>query len=304
MTINTSSEPAIELNGVSKYYGRQPAVRDLSFQIRKGTTFGFLGPNGAGKTTTIKMLMGLLPRDAGTISVLGLDPATDDIPIKQRVGYVPEQQFIYRWMRVSDAIHFCRNIYPRWDDKRCSELLHIFNLDADKKVKALSKGMTVKLALLLAMSHEPEVLILDEPMAGLDPLVREELLDGILKTACDHAPTILFSTHTLSDVQRMADTIGIMNEGQLLISCSVDDLLRNTKRIRAVLKDGQSPTAPPVGTIWQHVQNREWQITVKDFSTEIVERLRTTNPLDQIEVLNLGLEDIFKDYVRGWRATT
>jgi ABC-2 type transport system ATP-binding protein len=303
MTTDKVSGVVVEVAGVTKRFGRQVAVQDLTLQIGKGQTLGLLGPNGAGKTTTIKLLMGLLRRDGGQVSVLGVDPAVDDVTVKRRVGYVPEQQFIYRWMRVREAIGFCRSVYPRWNDKVCAELLQLFNLDADKKVKNLSKGMVVKLSLLLAMSHEPEMLILDEPMAGLDPLVREELLDGVLQTICDRELTILFSSHTLADVQRMADMIGIMNEGRLLVHCGVDDLLRSTKRIRAVLKDGSVPSGVPTGTIWQRVANREWLLTVRDFSADTVERLRATNTLEQVEVTDVGLEDIFKDYVRGWRAS-
>lgn len=303
MTASGASEVAVELAGVTKRFKQQVAVKDLSLQIRQGTTLGLLGPNGAGKTTTIKMLMGLLPRDAGRVSVLGVDPAVEHVAVKQRVGYVPEQQFIYRWMRVREAISFCRSLYPQWNETRCSELLRLFQLGPEKKVKAMSKGMVVKLALLLALSHEPEMLVLDEPMAGLDPLVREELLDGVLQSVCERAPTIVFSSHTVADVQRMADVVGIMYEGRLLVHCGVDDLLRGTKRIRAVLKDGQAPAAVPPGTIWQRVQNREWLLTVRDFSAETVERLHTANRLEQLEVTDLGLEDIFKDFVRGWRAS-
>ncbi len=303
MTTNEASETAIELAGVTKRFGRQVAVNDLSLKIRKGCAFGFLGPNGAGKTTTIRMLMGLLRRDGGQVSVLGLDPNTDALAIKQRVGYVPEQQFIYRWMRVEEAIAFCRSFYPTWNHGVSSRLLKLFDLDPHKRVKHLSKGMVVKLSLLLAMAHEPELLILDEPMAGLDPLVREELLDGVLQTVCDRQQTVVFSSHTLGDVQRLADDVGIIHEGQLLVYCAVDDLLKRTKRIRAVLHDGSDPSRPPEGMIWQRVQNREWLLTVKDFSAETVERLKATNPLETVEVMDLAMEDIFKDYVRGRRAS-
>ncbi len=303
MTTNAGSEPAVALTGVTKRFGRAVAVDGLSFEIPKGSAFGFLGPNGAGKTTTIKMLMGLLRRDAGQVRVLGLDPAVDDVTVKQRVGYVPEQHFIYRWMRVSEAIGFCRSFYPTWNDRLSTDLLRRFDLDADKKVKHLSKGMVVKLSLLLAMAHEPKLLVLDEPMAGLDPIVREELLEGVLQTACDREQTVLFSSHTLSDVQRLADAIGIIHEGRLLVHCRVDDLLARTKRIRSVLRDGCAPGTAPSGTIWQRVHNREWLLTVDDFSAGSVERLRATNPVDEVEVIDLGLEDIFKDYIRGQRAS-
>jgi len=303
MTTGESSEKTVELAGVTKRFAKQTAVQDLSLQIPKGTGFGFIGPNGAGKTTTIKMIMGLLRSDAGRIVALGLDPVVDGLTLKQRVGYVPEQQVIHRWMRVREAIQFCRSFHATWNDTLCADLLGQFDLDPDKKVKQLSKGMVVKLSLLLAMSHEPELLILDEPMAGLDPVVREELLDGILQTICDREQTVVFSSHTLGDVQRLADAIGIINEGRLMVHCAVDDLLRRTKRIRAVLSDGSTPEHPPEGMIWQRVQNREWLLTVEDFSAETVAGLRATNALERVEVIDLGLEDIFKDYVRGWRAS-
>lgn len=302
MTSNGSTEAGIVLDGVTKRFRKEVAVDNLTLTIPRGSTLGFLGQNGAGKTTTIKMIMGLLRRDAGDIYVLGADPAVDHVAVKQRVGYVPEQQFIYRWMRVSEAIYFCRSIFPKWNDRQCDELLRLFRLDPNKKVKHMSKGMVVKLALLLALSHEPDVLVLDEPMAGLDPVAREELLDGLLRCVCDREQTLLFSSHTLGDVQRLAGTIGIIDEGRLLVHRDVDDMLKRTKRIRAVLSNGKAPQAPPDGVIWQRVDHREWLLTVEDFSGATIEHLRATNQLEKIEVVDIGLEDIFKDYVRGWRT--
>ena len=303
MTTNTASVPAVELTAVTKRYGKQTAVEDLSLRIEPGTGFGFLGPNGAGKTTTIKMMMGLLRRDEGRVSVLGLDPGVDDLAVKQRVGYVPEQQFIYRWIRVGEAIRFCKTFYTSWNDKLCSELLKRLDLDTEKRVKELSKGMVVKLSLLLAMSHEPELLLLDEPMAGLDPVIREEFVDGVLQSICDREQTVVFSSHTLADVQRLGTMVGIIHQGRLMIQADVEDLLRRTKRIRAVLADGAVPASAPEGTIWQSVQGREWLLTVEGFTAEVVSRLQATNSLASVEVIDLNLEDIFKDYVRGWRAS-
>ncbi len=303
MTTSRSSEQAVVLSGVTKRFGRQTAVRDLSIEIPTGTALGFLGPNGAGKTTTIKMLMGLLGRDAGTVHVLGVDPAADPLAVRRRVGYVPEQHFIYRWMRVREAVAFCRTFYPTWNDRLCGELLTQFDLDPHQKVGHLSKGTVVKLSLLIALAHEPELLLLDEPMAGLDPIAREELLDGVLQTICHRGITVLLSSHTLSDVQRVADSVAIINHGRLLLHSRVDTVLDRTKRIRAVLNDGATPGPLPDGVIWQRVRNREWLITVKDYSPDILDRLRAANPVQNVEVMDLGLEDIFKDYIRGWRAS-
>ncbi len=303
MTDAPIQERAIELVGVTKRFGNEVAVDELTLTIPKGTAFGFLGPNGAGKTTTIKMLMGMLRRDGGTTYVLGLDPALDAVAVKARVGYVPEQQFIHRWMRTREAISYCRAVFPVWNDQLCAELLKLFELDENKKVIHMSKGMVVKLALVLALSHEPELLVLDEPMAGLDPVVREELLDGVLQSVCDREQTILFSSHTLGDVQRLADTIGIIDHGRLLVRSDVDTLLSTTKRVRAVMKDGAAPTTPPDGTIRQQLKQREWLVTVKDFTPNTIEQLRAANEVDLVDVIDIGLEDIFKDYVRGRRAS-
>ncbi|MGY8767697.1 MAG: AAA family ATPase [Pirellulales bacterium] len=159
--------------------------------------------------------------------------------------------------------------------------------------------MLVKLSLVLAVSHEPEVLLLDEPMAGLDPLAREEFLDGVLRNVCDREQTVIFSTHSLDDVQRMADTVGILYGGRLLVNSKVDELLATTKRIRATLANGQPPKQVPESTVWQEVQGREWMLTVSDFTEETMQQINSEEGIDHVEVIDLGLEDLFKDYVRG-----
>jgi ABC-2 type transport system ATP-binding protein len=301
-----STEPvspcAIELSGVTKRFGKQVAVEDLTLQIPAGRTLGFIGPNGAGKTTTIRMLMGILPMTAGQARVLGIDPAVNPVLLKRVVGYVPEMHFIYRGMRAADVIGFCRSFYPTWNDRLCAELAGRFEIDLRKKVKHLSKGSLAKLALVLALAHEPEVLILDEPMIGLDPLAREEFLEGVVHGLCDRPRTVLFSSHMLSDVQRMADTIGIIDQGRLLVSCPTEELLKTTKRIRAVVRDGCTPDRPPEGTIWQRFERREWLLTVRPFSPATLEYLHRTYPVENVEVQDLGLEDVFKDYIRGQRV--
>ena len=225
--------PAIELVGLTKRFGRSLAVDNVSLKIPRGATFGLLGPNGAGKSTTIKMLMGMLSITAGQARVLGVWVDDDPVLVKQRVGYVPETHHIYRWMRVGEAIGFCKSCFRTWNDQTCHELVELFGLDLEKTVKHLSKGMQTKLALLLAVSHEPEVLLLDEPLSGLDPIAREEFLDGVLQTICDRGQTVLISSHMLDDVRRLADTVGILNEGKLVLQGNLDALLTSTKRICA-----------------------------------------------------------------------
>lgn len=293
----------VEIEGVTKRFGDHAAVDDLSIRIPEGSTFGFIGPNGAGKTTTIRMLLGLLRPTAGRLRVLGRDVIEDGPALRQRVGYVPELHNIPRWMRVRDVIGFARSVFDSWNDQMCRDLLRLFELDEHKKVRNLSKGMVAKLALLLAVAHEPEVLILDEPTSGLDPLVREEFLDGVLRTICERERTVLFSSHTLSDVQRLADTVGILYNGKLLAYCPTDELLTGTKRVRAVLRDGAAPADPPDGTIWHEQRSREWLLTIRNCQASVVEDIRQRYPVDNVEIMDLGLEDVFKDFIRGQRAT-
>jgi ABC-2 type transport system ATP-binding protein len=302
MSIPAQDGPAIELVGLTKRFGRTMAVDDLSLEIPRGSTFGLLGPNGAGKSTTIKMLMGMLSITSGTARVLGIWVDDDPTEVKQRVGYVPETHHIYRWMRVREAIGFCKSCFRTWNDQTCRELVDLFGLDPEKKVKHLSKGTQVKLALLLAVSHEPELLLLDEPLSGLDPIAREEFLDGVLRTICDHGQTVLISSHMLDDVRRLADTVGILNEGKLLLQGNLDALLTSTKRICATLRDGCRPAPAVDGVIWQRVQGREWTITVRDFSPEKAQQVRAIDGVENVHVVDLGLEELFKDFIRGQRV--
>ena len=302
MTTPADHEAAIELVDLTKRFGRTLAVDHLSLQVARGSTFGLIGPNGAGKSTTIRMLMGVLSPTAGKARVLGMDALSEPLRLKQRIGYVPETHHEYRWMRVDEVIGFCRSVYLSWNDETCRQMLDLFALDPRKKVKHLSKGMLAKLSLLLAVSHDPELLVLDEPMAGLDPIAREEFLEGVLRILCDRGQTVLFSTNVLDDVQRLADTVGILNDGRLLVERNIEELLSTTKRIRATLGDGGRPGRVPDGTIWQRVQGREWLVTVGDFSADKVQQIRAESAVEHVEVIDIGLEDLFKDFIKGQRA--
>ena len=302
--MKTSNGPAIELSGLTKKYRKETAVDNLSLRVPRGTTLGLIGPNGAGKSTTIKMLMGMLSITAGSARVLGLDVAVDPVEVKRRVGYVPELHQLYRWMRVGDLIGFTKSFYPTWNDKLCASLVDLFELDRRKKIKHLSKGTLAKVSLVLAVAHEPELLILDEPMSGLDPIAREEFLDGVLRTLCDRDCTVLFSSHTLADVQRLADHVAMLYQGKLLLHCPTDELLASAKRVRAVLRDGCLPRWRPEQIIWQKVDRREWLLTLHPFSSDLLAQLQAENPLEHVDVADVSLEDLFKDYVKGRRVIT
>jgi ABC-2 type transport system ATP-binding protein len=303
MSSDAQTQPTVETDQLTRRFGHRLAVDHLNLRIPTGSVYGLIGPNGAGKTTTIKLLMHMLQATSGAARIFGLDVTRQQPALRQRVGYVPELHFIYRWMRVHEAISFCQAFYTNWNDQRCAELLKLFDLDVDKKVRALSKGMVAKLALLLGLAHEPKLLILDEPTSGLDPLVREEFLDGVLRVLCDGEQTVLFSSHMLSDVQRLADRVGIIYEGCLLADCAMDELLQSTKRVRVVLANGTAPGPPPEGTVWQRLEHRQWILTVHGFGRDAIEQLQRRHPAASIDVSDLSLEDIFKDFIKGRRGS-
>ena len=297
--------PAVKINGLTKRYRGKAVVDKLSLSIPRGSVYGLIGPNGAGKSTTLKSLMRLIKISSGSASILGHDVHSDFQAVKSRLGYVPETHHIYRWMKVKRVIAFTRSFYPSWNDEFCNQMLQMMELDPDKKVKQLSKGMLAKLALLLAVSHEPELLVLDEPLSGLDPIVRDEFIDGVLKTICERDTTVIFSSHTIGDVQRLADSVGILFNGRLLVNDSNEAIVNKTKQIQVVLDDEHSTPCLdwlPDSVVHQASCGRELTLTVVDHSQELLDRVRREFPDGQVSVSSLNLEDIFKAHVRGAKA--
>jgi ABC-2 type transport system ATP-binding protein len=295
-----SGGSAIDLRRVSKRFGPTTAVNGVDLVVPYGSSFGLLGPNGAGKTTLIKMLIGLLPIDSGQAIVLGHDVTLDRPRIARATGYVPELPNIYPWMTVSEVIWFVKNLYSTWDEDLYNKMLKMFELPLNKRIKHLSRGTVAKLCLLLALAPRPRLLILDEPLTGLDPLVREEFLDGVLVLTRRQDITIFFSSHTVGDVEKLADVVGILYRGQLLFQRSMETL-RGAKRVRAVLRDGATPQWRPEAIISDRQHGREWLLTVPNCSPDVLTRLNSENSLTILEVVNCTLEDLFKDYIKGVR---
>lgn len=210
------SDAVICAKNLGKNFGKKSAVVDMSFEIPRGTVCGLVGPNGAGKTSTIRMLMGLHPPSSGSVQVLGLNPMKEGLTLRQRIGYVPEKHHIYDWMKVQRVLQFVSECYPRWDWVECKRIVELLSLPMDRKVKELSRGELAKLALAVALGHKPELLILDEPTSGLDPLVRREFLTTIIGLIQKEERAVLFSTHILSDVERVADQVIVLNEGRIV----------------------------------------------------------------------------------------
>jgi ABC-2 type transport system ATP-binding protein len=297
---NPAADFPLFTENLSRRFNKTLALDSVNLRIPRGTTYGLIGLNGAGKSTLIRILIGLLPPTSGRALLRGHDPITNPIDARTSVGYVPDRPTAYPWMRIDEAIAFCRALQPGWSDDRCVELVKRFRLDITKRIGKLSKGTAAKVSLLLALAHDPEVLILDEPTDGLDPVARDDLLEGVLASVCERPRTVLMSSHSLTDIQKMTDWIGLMHEGRLAIQCPTEELIQSTKRLRTIVPDGQPVPHTPEGTILVRRDGRQWSATVRNFSQSAA----TAFPPESFTIEDLTLDDIFKDFVRGQQEVT
>jgi len=215
----------MEFNGVYRAYKRgHDVIKDVSFSAEPGEVVGLLGKNGAGKTTLIRIAMGMLEADKGSVRLFGLDPRKEPMEVKRRVGYVSEDQILPPFLRVEQVIDLHRTLFRDWDDDTARSLLDGFRLSPRAKVGSLSKGQARQVALICAVSHRPEMLLLDEPAGGLDPAARREFLETSIRLLNEAGSTILFSSHHMTDVERVAGRVVMIHDGQLLLDSDLDAL--------------------------------------------------------------------------------
>ncbi|ASJ76002.1 ABC transporter ATP-binding protein [Granulosicoccus antarcticus] len=220
----TAGTPVLALQDVRKSFGSLTVLDGLSLAVYPGEVFGFLGRNGAGKSTAIRILMGILRCDAGHINVFGKSLHSDVVGIRQRIGYVAQEQNMYPWMTPKVLSRFVRGFYPRWDEKRYQKLMTDFELPPGRRIGTFSGGMKAKLALTLALSTRPQLLILDEPTAGMDPVARREFLDLVREQTMQDGATTFFSTHLIDEIEAVADRIGIVESGRTVYDGELDPL--------------------------------------------------------------------------------
>ncbi|HET8676931.1 MAG TPA: ABC transporter ATP-binding protein [Blastocatellia bacterium] len=295
------SEPVIETVGLKKSYKAVEAVCRLDLSVPRGSVYGFLGRNGAGKTTTIKMLLGMVAKDAGTGSVLGyaIDKRSDSLEIRRRTGFVSEDKGLYDYMTVGQMIEFTRPLFPGWRRDRESQLLRAFDLPPARKVKQLSKGMRTKIALLLALSRGAELLILDEPTEGLDPAAIEEVLQVLVRMVAEEEVTIFFSSHQIAEVEQIADHVLIINRGRAVVAGALDDVKENYRRINLTF-DGAAP-APSfeiAGIERIQKEGRQLSLLVSRNLDEIIDQARALRA-QTMDVVPVTLKEIFLETVRG-----
>jgi ABC-2 type transport system ATP-binding protein len=285
---------AIETDGLTKHYGKFEAVRGLTMHVPKGTITGFLGQNGAGKSTTIKMLLGMMKPTAGAGRVLDFDIATEreSIEMRKRVAYVGEDKRLYDYMTVGQMIAFTKSFYPSWNDAVEKKLLAEFRLPLDRVTKKLSKGMRTQTALLLALSRGAELLILDAPTEGLDPVMAEKLLELVVGAAADGA-TVFFSSHQVAEVEQIADRILLIDRGQLLLDTTLDRITESFRRVVGVYDTPLPPGALAVDGVKRVVvHGRSVSVLASHNVEAIAERMRRQPGAAPVEIMPMTLKEI------------
>jgi ABC-2 type transport system ATP-binding protein len=289
----------IHTEGLGKSYGTVEAVKELNLSIRPHAITAFLGLNGAGKSTTIKMLLGMMRPSCGDGTILGqrISDPIESVRTRTKIAYVSENKRLYDYMTVNQMIRFTRAFYPDWRPEEEQKLLHQFKLPVDRKVKSLSKGMRTKLGLLIAFARQPELLILDEPSEGLDPVGIEELLE-ILVARCSEGTTVFFSSHQIAEVERIADQVCILHAGRLVLDSSLDDLRQSYRRIDLIF-----PSVPAehdfriMGVEDVRTRGHQMSVLASRNADAVIARAHDFEATS-IDVTPVGLRDVFLQKVK------
>src|SRR5881296_3188732 len=239
------SESVIHVSALTRRFGAKTALASVSLSLQRGAVYGLVGATGAGKTTLIKHILGLLRAESGSVRVFGLDPVADPVAVLSRIGYLSEENDLPGWMRVDEPIRYTGAFYPKWDDAYAEELRQAFALDRAAKIKELSKGQKARAGLLIALAHRPELLVLDEPSSGLDPIVRRDILGAVIRTIAHEGRTVLFSSHLLDEVEQVADHVTMISRGRVALSAPLDEIKQSHRCVTVRFAEAQ-PRPPAV----------------------------------------------------------
>ena len=293
------NQPVIFINGLSRRFKSKLALDSVSLNVERGQVFGLVGANGAGKTTLIKHILGLLKAESGSVRVFDLDPVAEPVAVLSRVGFLSEDRDLPGWMRVDELIRYTRAFHREWDAAYAEQLRGQFQLDPAARIKQLSRGELAKAGLLVALAHRPELLVLDEPSSGLDPIVRREMLEAIVRTVADEGRTVFFSSHLLDEIERVSDRVAMMACGRIVLQGRLDEILES--HFRLTLRFPTPPPTPPklAGALLVTGSGLEWTVLCNGARAELaaaVVRLgarivdETAASLDEIFLARVGRE--------------
>jgi ABC-2 type transport system ATP-binding protein len=246
------------VDGLTRRFGAKVALNDVSLRVPHGIVFGLVGANGAGKTTLIKHILGLLRAQSGSVRVFGRDPVVEPVGVLAQVGYLSEEPDLPGWMRVAELLRYTRAFYSGWDDVYAERLRRDFELDPSARVKHLSKGQRARTGLLIALAYRPALLILDEPSSGLDPIVRRDIMEAIVRAIAEDGRTVLFSSHLLHEVERVADRVAMLHRGRVVFDAALDDVKETHRWL--TLRFAEARPRPPAlaGVLSWDGSGREW----------------------------------------------
>lgn len=254
-----SEGPVVEVLGLTRRYRRTVALDNATLTVPCGGVTGLVGENGAGKTTLIKHVLGLLRAQSGTVNVFGRDPVHHPEEVLRRIGYLSENRDLPAWMRVDELMRYTRAFYSKWDSDYAEKLRDMFELDPTAKIGTLSMGQTAKAGLLAALAHRPEFLVLDEPSSGLDPIVRRDILDAVVRTAADEGRTILFSSHLLDEVERVGDRVVMLHSGHVVLDDTMEAIKKSHRSVVVrSANGGAAPTLP--GMLSSQQEDGVWKL--------------------------------------------
>jgi ABC-2 type transport system ATP-binding protein len=289
---------AIQTHHLTRYFGAKRVVYDLNLSVPKGSIFGFLGRNGSGKTTTLRMVLGLLAPTWGTSTILGHDSQNLPPEVRARIGYLAEGHPVYGWMRVKDARAFQSQFYPKWNHDLFQSVLDFFRVDPKTRARNMSRGERAGLCLAMTLAPEPDLLILDDPAIGLDPVARRSLLESMVFATRKSDRTIIFSSHLLADIERMADHVAVLDYSILRAQCSLDTFRSCIQQFSLAFPD-KPPAVPRIRGLIQAIpRQNELRLTLVNVTQETHAALQNLQPLSIVE-RPVSLEDAFVSYLGG-----
>jgi len=256
----SSAEAVVAVTDLSRRFGAKTALDGVSLYVPKGGVFGLVGENGAGKTTLIKHFLGLLRAETGAVRVFGCDPVAEPVKVLGHIGYLSEQPDLPGWMRVDELLRYTRSFYPQWDTAYAEELRLRFGLSATQRLNTLSKGQTAKAGLLIAQAHRPDLLLLDEPSSGLDPLVRRDILEAVIRTVAEEGRTVFFSSHLLEEIERVSDQVAMLHQGKLVLCGPLDEIKAQHRRFTIRFESAQERAPVIGGALNLGGKGKEWTV--------------------------------------------
>ncbi len=286
------TELVVEVRNLSRSFGKTEALHCVDFQASKGKVYGLVGANGAGKTTLIKHLLGLLRAKSGTVRIFGEDPVRSPESVLKRIGYLSEDRDIPDWMSIDELMRYTGAYHTAWDQHYADELLETFSLDPGKKISTLSRGMRAQVALISAVAHRPELLILDEPSSGLDAVVRKDILNAVVRTISEEGRTVIFSSHLLDEVERLSDHVLMIHNGRVTLDSSLE-LINSTHHHSSIrFENPQTPAPVLADTASISGDGRFWSAIHQGPKGAFLESIKQLGG-EIVESRNATLEEVF-----------